>query len=149
MLAVHAWTLGPMADFTWLSRRVLRRESVALLRATIHDAVRLGAAAEFGWSSVEGDAATVLLDAARTAELLVLAARRGTGPANLPFGSVTVRCMREAAVPVVVVPRPVLSGRAGARMAAVIHDRGLTTRYPILDRRDVTALRPGDGRGRV
>ena len=79
VLAVHAWTLGRMADFASQSR-VMRRESVALLEATIRDVVRLGAEAELGWSSVEGDAATVVLCAVRNAELLVLAAHRGTAP---------------------------------------------------------------------
>jgi nucleotide-binding universal stress UspA family protein len=108
VLAVHAWTVGQMADFAWQSRRILRRESVSLPKAAIRDVVRLGAEVELGWSSVEGEAATVLLDAARNAELLVLAAHDGTAPAYRPLGSVAERCVREAGMPVVIVPAPVL-----------------------------------------
>ena len=43
VLAVHAWTMGQAADFIGRSRRVLHRESVALLKTTICDAVRHGA----------------------------------------------------------------------------------------------------------
>lgn len=113
VLAVHAWTVGPAVDFAARPKRALRRESVGLLKAAIRDAVREGPDVELRWSSVEGDAAAVLLAAARGAEMLVLAAHRGTAPAHRPLGSVTARCLLEATVPVVVLPEPLLGLEAG------------------------------------
>lgn len=104
--AVHAWTVGPMADFTWRSRRALRRDSIALLRTATRDAVRAGGPVELSWSSVEGEAAQVLLDMSADGRLLVLAAHRGLAPPHRPLGSVTEICLREATVPVVVIPEP-------------------------------------------
>ena|SRR6478752_6747805 len=55
---------------------------------------------------VEGDAATVLLAMARTADYLVVGAGRGIFGESTPLGSVTEQCVRAAGCPVLVVPRP-------------------------------------------
>lgn len=54
----------------------------------------------------EGDPATILLAEAHDAELLVLGNHRHGALHNAVFGSVALRCMRNATCPVVVVPRP-------------------------------------------
>lgn len=51
---------------------------------------------------VEGDPASTLLEASRTARLLVLGSR--TGPTHPSLGAVTRACLRSAGCPVVVVP---------------------------------------------
>jgi nucleotide-binding universal stress UspA family protein len=58
---------------------------------------------------VEGDAATVLLAMARTADYLVVGAGRGIFGESTPLGSVTEQCVRAAGCPVLVVPRPTAS----------------------------------------
>ncbi len=55
---------------------------------------------------IEGDAATVLLAMARTADYLVIGAGRGIFDASGQLGSVTEQCVRAAGCPVLVVPRP-------------------------------------------
>jgi nucleotide-binding universal stress UspA family protein len=55
---------------------------------------------------VEGDAATVLLSMARTADYLVVGAGRGVFDETGQLGSVTEQCVRAAGCPVLVVPRP-------------------------------------------
>jgi nucleotide-binding universal stress UspA family protein len=102
--AVHAWTVGAIADFTWRPRDALRRESMALLRTATRNAVRVGGPVELSWSSVEGEAAQVLLELSAGSQLLVLAAHRGLAPPDRPLGSVTETCLREATVPVAVIP---------------------------------------------
>jgi nucleotide-binding universal stress UspA family protein len=58
----------------------------------------------------EGDPATILLAEAHDAELLVLGNHRHGALHNAMFGSVALRCMRDATCPVVVVPRPETAG---------------------------------------
>jgi nucleotide-binding universal stress UspA family protein len=55
---------------------------------------------------VEGSPATVLVDVARSADLLVVGARGRGGFAGLLLGSVSQRCVERASCPVVVVPNP-------------------------------------------
>jgi nucleotide-binding universal stress UspA family protein len=55
---------------------------------------------------VEGDAATVLLSMARTADYLVVGAGRGLFHTDGLLGSVTEQCVQAAGCPVLVVPRP-------------------------------------------
>jgi nucleotide-binding universal stress UspA family protein len=55
---------------------------------------------------VEGDAATVLLAIARTADYLVVGAGRGIFGESSTLGSVTEQCVRAAGCPVLVVPSP-------------------------------------------
>jgi nucleotide-binding universal stress UspA family protein len=55
---------------------------------------------------VEGNAAQVLLDAAKNADLLVVGNRGHGGFADALIGSVSVRCLHHATCPVVVVRTP-------------------------------------------
>jgi nucleotide-binding universal stress UspA family protein len=55
---------------------------------------------------VEGNAAQVLLDAAATADLLVMGNRGHGGFADALIGSVSIRCLHHATCPVVVVRLP-------------------------------------------
>jgi nucleotide-binding universal stress UspA family protein len=53
---------------------------------------------------VQGDPATVLIELARTAELLVLGSHGRAADADVQPGSVTWQCTRHACCPVVLVP---------------------------------------------
>lgn len=86
-----------------------RAEAQDLQDLAVAGALRaIGAAPTLSRQVVEGDAATVLLALARTADYLVVGAGRGIFDANSALGSVTEQCVRAAGCPVLVVPRPSL-----------------------------------------
>jgi nucleotide-binding universal stress UspA family protein len=58
-------------------------------------------------------AAEILLHAARDAELLVLGSRGRGRVADALLGSVTNRCIRDSACPVVVIPHPMVESQNG------------------------------------
>lgn len=105
---VHAWSVGTAADFAWLPAGAVREQSIALLTETVRDTDAAGV--EVTWASVEGDPARVLVEAADGAALLVLAAHRGLSVPGRSPGSVTASCLRDATVPVVVVPPTFVNG---------------------------------------
>lgn len=105
---VHAWSVGAATDFAWLSATELRAQSEAMLAEALRDTDTAGV--EVTWSAVEGDPASVLLEASRGGALLVLAAHQGMALSGRPPGSVTAACLREAAIPVVVVPPAYANG---------------------------------------
>jgi nucleotide-binding universal stress UspA family protein len=99
---VHAWSFGVAGDFTWLPRRRLSAESAAMLRAVVS---RVGPPESVplvcvSVESTPASAASALVAAARDADLLVIATRRGGGDR---LGSVAARCVQQSPVPVVMV----------------------------------------------
>lgn len=104
--AVHAWSL-PSADE--LSGASLREVSSADARARatrwLEDALRPDhTAAQPLLSVVEGQPGPVLVEASRTAGLLVVGTHEHTGLRRLVSGSVSHYCISHAEVPVVAVP---------------------------------------------
>lgn len=87
--------LGPATDPLGLTRRGLER----LVEGTLgkHPAVKVEATA------VEGPAASVLVEASKDADLLVVGSRGLGGFAGVLLGSVSLHCVSHASCPVVVV----------------------------------------------
>jgi nucleotide-binding universal stress UspA family protein len=86
----------------------LRSASAAAAERVLSDALeRMGEAAtasiEIETDAVEGSPAEALIDAGRSAELLVLGSRGRGGFVGLLLGSVSQQCAQHAACPVVIV----------------------------------------------
>jgi nucleotide-binding universal stress UspA family protein len=105
---VHVWSVGAAADLAWLPAQALHRQSVALLTEALRDTDENGVAVTC--ASIEGDPATVLVEVSTGAAMLVLASHRGLATPGRPPGSVTASCLRNATVPVVVVPTTFADG---------------------------------------
>ncbi|WP_436498381.1 universal stress protein [Actinokineospora sp. HUAS TT18] len=93
---VNVWSMGSVRDFLWTSRRVLRAESRALLRAAA--AAAKPGPVEVDLVSVEGAVAPELVAAADGAALLVLGTR-GRARSRAVIG----HCVRHSEVPVAVI----------------------------------------------
>ncbi|WP_158888109.1 universal stress protein [Amycolatopsis anabasis] len=104
--AVHSWTVGQVADFTWRTPRQLRADSRSLLRHALEHARQMtNVRAPVESISVQGPAASTLTETARGAALLVLGAYR-VGPGGQGrLGSVATRCAALTSTPIVVVPQ--------------------------------------------
>lgn len=104
--AVPGWSMGPSADE--IRDEVFKQVEriVAKARADLGDA----GATVVRVHAVGGNAAAVLLDAARRAQLLVVGSRGHGGFASMVLGSVSLQCVLHAPCPVTVVPAPVASG---------------------------------------
>lgn len=85
-----------------ISAEHLRDEARATLREAL-DAVDTGALVVHE-HALEGDAATVLLEVAEGADMLVVGSRGRGGLTGLLLGSVSQKCVQHARCPVLVVP---------------------------------------------
>lgn len=106
---VTAWTPGSLARVADVAegREVDRAQAQGVQDAAVAGALReMPASPTLSRQVVEGDAATVLLALARTADYLVVGAGRAAPGASTSLGSVTTRCVRAAGCPVLVVPLP-------------------------------------------
>jgi nucleotide-binding universal stress UspA family protein len=119
---VTAWSMEPPAvlPYGWLSTvpTVEQLQGVAqeLQDTTVHRVFEGRPSMEIACRVVEGDAGSILVEAARHARLLVVGTR-GLGPvAAAVLGSVSRYCAAHAGCPVVVVPSP----RAVARQAELV-----------------------------
>ncbi|MEV8015848.1 universal stress protein [Streptomyces sp. NPDC086554] len=107
VIAVHAWRCPAreMPDFPAPTNDDHRRRAEQLVEEAVRGAA---AAARSGMTvrgrTVEGHARTALLDAARTADLLVVGARRRKGHVGMQLGPVNHAVLHHAACPVAVVP---------------------------------------------
>ena len=112
--AVTVWSVGPVADFSWMPSDDIQQAAEKKLSST----VRLAVAGRHNVppiieSAVEGVPAQALVDAARDAVMLVVATHSGERLRKALLGSVSSACVRHANVPVVVV-RPELAGAGHA-----------------------------------
>jgi len=111
VVAVHAWqthdtAVKGAAERTVVARAETRQEALALVDDQFHDAgVKRGRSGVVERRAVEGEPASVLIEAARGARALVVASRRKTRLGRLVLGSVSEACVHGAACPVVVVHR--------------------------------------------
>jgi nucleotide-binding universal stress UspA family protein len=107
--AVYAWNppLVP-GSLGWVALPTVdldaARESAKELLDSAVEEVGGDTEVEVGRAAVQGNAATVLLDAAADADLLVVGSRGHGGFAGLLLGSVGQQCAHHAACPVVIVP---------------------------------------------
>jgi nucleotide-binding universal stress UspA family protein len=112
--AVHVWIYPSVIDpgpFDPPSTRPierLREDAEALLQATVTEVVNgiEDVDVEVHQQVIEGPAARGLLDAAESADLLVLGSRGRGGFAGLLLGSVSQQCAHHATCPVVIIRAP-------------------------------------------
>lgn len=109
--ALHAWEYPYVADVTGMAAYPVGRGDLEdAARGTLDQAMEAAGPAPDG-VRVErilghGGAASVLLDAAKGADLLVVGTRGHGGFTGLLLGSVSQQCTHHATCPVVVVPAP-------------------------------------------
>jgi nucleotide-binding universal stress UspA family protein len=106
--AVHAWrdpyivtpgfAIPEDFDFT-----ALRSHAEDLLRTLVAEVGSEGSDVSIEEIAVEGPAASILVDAAEGAELLVVGSRGHGGFTGLLLGSVSQQCAQHASCPVVIV----------------------------------------------
>jgi nucleotide-binding universal stress UspA family protein len=105
---VHAWFCPYKGHPRYVSYKmteeVLEQKARHLLGQSIDEAGPPPTDVRVQPILVEGDAATVLLEAARTADLLVVGSRGRGGLAGLLLGSVSRKCAERATCPVAIVP---------------------------------------------
>ncbi len=105
--AVHAWrSPTPPADTGQVddARQVAQREAEAWMDEALRDATAKHPEVRVRREVVEGHARESLLDAARSAELLVVGARRRSGAFGLQLGLVNHAMLHHSPCPVAVVP---------------------------------------------
>ncbi|HVA59029.1 MAG TPA: universal stress protein [Mycobacteriales bacterium] len=94
---------GGYAGYPPIDPRLAADSATATLAAVVHDAAGEKPAVSIQQRVVEGHPAGVLIDEARSADLLVVGARGHSAITNLLIGSVSTHCIHHAACPVVVV----------------------------------------------
>ncbi|AHH96942.1 universal stress protein [Kutzneria viridogrisea] len=99
---VHAWTFDPQSDL--LPAEELHENSLQLLHDQVKSVRGRSHTKGIRRSSVRGNPARALVDAASEAELLVLGSHQRGPLAGLILGSVSAECVRRARCPVVIVP---------------------------------------------
>ncbi len=105
--AVHAWrSPAPTADEGQLddARQSAQREAEAWMDDALRDATAKYPEVRVRREVIEGHARKSLLDAARSAELLVVGARRHSGAFGLQLGVVNHAMLHHSPCPVAVVP---------------------------------------------
>ncbi len=110
LVAIHAWAVPVMAGPTGLTPLAipdtleLQKAAEDFLANSVTEARRGRADISVEQLVVEAPAAEALLDAARSADLLVVGSRGHGGFVGLLLGSVSQHCAHHASCPVVVVP---------------------------------------------
>lgn len=107
--AVHGWVYPYVGDIAGLAEGAIGEEELeqrarAVLDQSVEAAGALPAGVRVNRVLVHGEAASVLLEAADGAELLVVGSRGRGGFAGLLLGSVSQQCAHHARCPVVIVP---------------------------------------------
>jgi nucleotide-binding universal stress UspA family protein len=105
---VHSWQPSATADMAapQLRDADFERAAMAILDATLAQIETLPFGVEIKRMVLPGPAASVLLEAAQDAELLVVGSRGLGGFSGLLLGSVSQQCSHHAPCPVVIVPDP-------------------------------------------
>jgi nucleotide-binding universal stress UspA family protein len=110
LVAVHAWDFpyaSPLAGLpTMLPAEDLQAAAEQLVDRTVADTLGSQPAVPVERVAVAGYPSAVLLDRAKTADLLVVGARGHGGFVGLLLGSVSHQVVAHAVVPTVVVPIP-------------------------------------------
>lgn len=107
--AVHAWLYpalfapAPAPPALAVPVEALREEAEQVLATAVAEAADGAGDAEVQQTVAEGPEASVLLDAARDADLLVVGSRGRGGFKGLLLGSVSQQCAQHAPCPVVIV----------------------------------------------
>jgi nucleotide-binding universal stress UspA family protein len=106
---IHSWHYPYVGDHPLfvaygVTHEVLEEAGQAVLDQSIAHAGPPPAGVELQPSLAQGGAATVLLEAATGADLLVVGSRGHGGFAGLLLGSVSQQCAHHAPCPVVIVP---------------------------------------------
>jgi nucleotide-binding universal stress UspA family protein len=101
-----------------MTEEVLEQKARHLLDQSIEEAGPPPSAVKIQPILSEGDAATVLLGEAKTADLLVVGSRGRGGFAGLLLGSVSRTCAEQATCPVAIVPN---TWRPADRCASTNH----------------------------
>ena len=99
---VHAWRLDPMTDPP--PGQQIDEDSTDLLVREVASVTGRPRTEGISYSSVQGDAARILHEVSKGAEMLVLGSRRRSPMGEILLGSVSAECVRHATCPVVVVP---------------------------------------------
>jgi nucleotide-binding universal stress UspA family protein len=106
---VHAWTCPYQGHPRFvpyeMTEEVLEQKARHLLHQSIDEAGPPPADVRVQPILVQGDAATVLLEEAKTADLLVVGSRGRGDFAGLLLGSVSRKCAEQASCPVAIAPR--------------------------------------------
>jgi nucleotide-binding universal stress UspA family protein len=110
---VHAWSYPVLSDATGLAAGVtaelagrLGQDAEELLGSVVSEVAGESPGVEIEQAVAEGPPASVLIDAAEGADLLVVGSRGRGGFAGLILGSVSQQCATHARCPVVIVPSP-------------------------------------------
>jgi nucleotide-binding universal stress UspA family protein len=118
--AVHAWVFplveapepflleypGPQVDTLAQVTAVLALQSEERLDRVLQEVAPEAEGVEVERRVTEGNAAAVLMEASKDADLLVVGSRGLGGFSRLLLGSVSRQCVSHASCPVVVVPSP-------------------------------------------
>lgn len=120
VVAVHAWVFplvegpepfllelpGPQVDTLAQVTAAVALQSEERLGRALQEVAREAEGVEVERRVTEGNAAAVLIEASKDAELLVVGSRGLGGFSRLLLGSVSRQCVSHASCPVVVVPSP-------------------------------------------
>jgi nucleotide-binding universal stress UspA family protein len=108
---IHAWAYPYMGDPTGLATAVaadlfgrMSEDAQAQLTGVVAEVAGGSPGVEIEQAVAEGPPASVLIDAAEHADLLVVGSRGRGGFAGLILGSVSHQCASHAPCPVVIVP---------------------------------------------
>ncbi|MGW6058091.1 universal stress protein [Streptomyces sp. NPDC055189] len=103
---VHAWRCPAreIPDFPTMVQDEHRQRAAAQVEEAVREATAAHPRVRVRHKIVEGNARTVLLQASRTADLLVVGARRRKGHVGMQLGPVNHALLHHAACPVAVVP---------------------------------------------
>ena len=120
VVAMHAWVFplveaaepflleypGPQVDTLGQVTAALALQSEERLNRALQEVAPEAEGIEVERRVTEGDAAAVLVEASKDADLLVVGSRGFGGFSRLLLGSVSRQCVSHASCPVVVVPSP-------------------------------------------
>ncbi|MGW6268423.1 MULTISPECIES: universal stress protein [unclassified Streptomyces] len=103
---VHAWRCPALEvpDFPTMVRDEHQKRASAQVEAAVRDAAAAHPDIEVRRQSAEGHARTVLLDASRTADLVVVGARRRKAHVGMQLGPVNHALLHHSLCPVAVIP---------------------------------------------
>ena len=111
LVLVHAWELPPVVAYPFAAGPMFETAAIEdaaqrVMRAAVSDVRAIDADVMVESAVVHGAPATVLLQAAEKADLVVVGSRGRGGFTGLLLGSVSQQVVHHSPCPVVVVPSP-------------------------------------------